>query len=371
MIEFRCKSCGRALRVRAQYAGKSIRCPQCKAVAVVPSADSRIRFRCSNCNQGMSVSKASANRNIKCPKCGVTITVPGPSVAPPEQEEKADVRFEQPPTPSHSATDKISSAPDTINGEMHPYFLYRKTGEDENTGERKLPWFVDIFLYPVSTSGLLITAVVIVLPMLINITAIVFRGFGFFVALPGVIIKAITAMYLFWYIMNSIEDSARGGTRAASILGNSPNLNDMFGAIFRTLICLAFFMAPMLIYKGKTARSDAVFWGLAGYAIFFFPMGLLSTLMFDSFRGLNPILLVQSVFSAFVPYLGLVLVYFGLFTYFHSMDFFSKLPMSVVTINWSGKFLGNYALFIWSSLVCAHLLGRFYYRYEEKLYWDA
>jgi hypothetical protein len=92
-------------------------------------------------------------------------------------------------------------------------------------------------------------------------------------------------------------------------------------------------------------------------------MGLLAVTMFDSFTGLNPILLVGSIFSTLFYYLPLAIVSCGVVfcIYFLRVPLEENLVLSMLL----------YPLRVYLLLVWAHLLGRFYWRYEEKLYWDA
>jgi len=92
-------------------------------------------------------------------------------------------------------------------------------------------------------------------------------------------------------------------------------------------------------------------------------MGLLAVIMFDSFSGLNPFLLIGSIFSTFFYYCGLILLYCTigyLFTKTISLLHLSGF-LNYVTV----------AAAVYLAMVAAHLLGRFYFRYKEKLYWEV
>ena len=187
--------------------------------------------------------------------------------------------------------------------------------------------------------------------------------FGIFIWAPGLAINTVVFLYMYWYLCQCIHDSAEGGLRAPDVLVNAPGLGDMLWQTIRIAACLVFFCAPVLIYYRRTERTDTVFWFLLAYAAFFFPIGLLAVIMFDSFSALNPLLLIPSIFSTFFQYCGLVLL-FCFFGYILA-KFISGLP-------WSG-FL-NYvpvAVIIYLTMVAAHLLGRFYWRYQENLYWEV
>jgi hypothetical protein len=109
-------------------------------------------------------------------------------------------------------------------------------------------------------------------------------------------------------------------------------------------------------------RADIIFWLLLIYAVFLLPMGLLAVIMFDSAIGLNPLLLVRSISSTFFPYCGIVLLFVTpvvligmLYTEVQESRLWSFIIRSIVT---------------YLALVGAHILGRFYWRYQDKFNWD-
>ena len=100
-------------------------------------------------------------------------------------------------------------------------------------------------------------------------------------------------------------------------------------------------------------------------------MGLLACIMFDSVRGLNPILLIPSIFSTFFQYCGLVLLITGIVLGFRAIRM--KQSDDVQTLTITLIFLGSvfYLIMLYVTFVVAHLIGRFYWRYEKKLNWEV
>jgi hypothetical protein len=104
-------------------------------------------------------------------------------------------------------------------------------------------------------------------------------------------------------------------------------------------------------------------------------MGILAVAMFESVSGLNPILIFRSIVSTFLPYCGLVVLFYGLSVLFVIGIIGSLLGVRGVT---GGSLLSAILLiilmlagFVWLLLVAAHLLGRFYWLYKEKLNWEV
>ncbi len=329
-----------------------------------------IRFRCKYCQQKIRVSKTRTGEKIRCPECKRIVVVPrkestGAAQIPPitpdlsQKGSRFNLTFLDIPQGQKAQPAAQDYVPDNLRG------LEAEIAADEAepVPERKLPWLIDIFLYPISTPGLVILAIIIVIPLLIDIAATILGPFGFFVSVPGFVINVVIFLYMYWYFCECIRDSAEGGLRAPDVLVRAPSLGDMAWQTIRIAGCLVFFFAPAFIYRQHAERTDTVFWFLLAYAAFFFPMGLLAVIVFDSFSGLNPLLLIGSIFSTFFHYCGLVLLF----------CIFGYLLAQILSVCSGAGFLIYIAVavIIYIAMVAAHLLGRFYWRYREKLYWEV
>jgi phage FluMu protein Com len=341
VIKFRCKNCGKKINAPEKHVGKKGKCPKCKTVLVVPQPDNRI----------LDESKSGSKT--------LTLIPPGSDISTKQEIQKPLIEWD-------NTFEKTVEEAEDFKDEL-------EEDHTESPGKRKLPWPLDIFLYPISTPGLTILAIIIGIPlvfrivvMLLSILMLRFPPllvlFALF-ACVGFIVRIVMGLYLYWYFCECIRDSAVGGLRAPETMGGTPGLADMFWQMIRVVGCFAFFFVPTLIYFLHTRKIDIVFWSLLAYGVFFFPMGLLAVIMFDSFAGLNPLLLIPSIFSTFFQYCGLIML-FG-FLSFLFIKIVSILPRSLI----SGFILGIF--FIYLLIVSAHLLGRFYFRYQEKLYWEV
>lgn len=344
MIQFRCKYCGQKISVPEIHAGKKGKCPKCNNVVVIPEAK----------GVGQPAGQSdSAKSQISSKHTDLTFLD-----VPPKEEVLSQ------PT-------RQDSMPDESLEDLQEPGEGLETEKSEPVGKRKLSWLIDIFLYPISIPGLTVVGIIIVIPLLIDIlvkilsrAALVFLPLLVFSTLfkfTGFIIKIILWLYMYWYFCECIRDSADGGLRAPDVLVNAPSLGDMFWQTLRIVGCLAFFCAPALIYYGYTREIDAIFWALAAYAAFFFPMGLLAVVMFDSFTVLNPILFIGSIFSTFLPYCAMVLVFV-----LAGFLITEKIP----DLRWSPALAFIFrCVGIYLAMVVAHVLGWFYHRYQDKLNW--
>jgi hypothetical protein len=190
--------------------------------------------------------------------------------------------------------------------------------------------------------------------MLVFLAAFAFINFA---------VNIVFALYIYWYFCECIRGSAAGELRAPETIGTTPGLGDLLWQMFRIIVCLAIFICPLLVYWLNTHKTDSVFWVLLIYGAFFFPMGLLAVVMFDSFSALSPILIIRSIFSTFFQYCGLVVLFYGLSVLFVIITSFLRQSWILAYIS---SILLAYFLF-----VTAHLLGRFYFKYQEKLNWEV
>jgi len=338
-----------------------------------------VRFQCQHCGARLQVSEAQAGKKGRCPHCKTPLVVPNPSVSAPAGEPPRpaaarapatvtpyDLAFlETPKNESQAHTEGSSLPRDPILTAAGSYEAYGESAQEqaEHSGERKLPWPIDILLYPFNMAGLITLAIVIVIPLLINLAAGLVGPFGFFILIPGAVVDGVIGAYFLWYVGQCIADSAIGGVRAPETIAQAPGIWDMITQIVRLLACIAVSLLPMLIYWLSVQRVDAVFWSLLAFAAALCPMTLLAVTMFDSIGGLNPLILLGSVFSTFLPYVGLVLVLGSMiFLIANVRGVLADYPLLGYTFGITERYL---------VLVAAHLLGRFYWRYKEKLNWDV
>jgi len=344
----------------------------------VGEADSFIRFYCDNCGYKSTVSESYAGKNIRCPKCYYIIHIPKaqPKVTTPNQNGREKIKTTSKDS-DYDLTlldveekDKIATSQRGQTGiSEETYERGQETGgepsaaETEPFDERRLPWLIDIFLYPFSVPGLKNLTIFIGVPLLIDILwTILPIQLSCLFSLVTIVIHIVIILYIYWYFTECVRDSADGGVRAPEGLGSTPGFMGMFWQMVNVIGCLAIFFTPFVLYMLFARRADIIFWLLLIYAVFFFPMGLLAVIMFDSAIGLNPRLLVRSISSTFFPYCGLVLLFVTpvvligmLYTEVQESRLWIFIIRSVVT---------------YLALVGAHILGRFYWRYQEKFNWD-
>jgi hypothetical protein len=326
VINIHCKNCGQKINVPDTYSGKKGKCPKCKSIVVIPSIIT-IDFL-----EDQNSSIGSKQNDLSLPI--------------------SDIHLEKrPPT----QTDKIFT--DDFNVAQYDE-RFMKVDQPEEPPARKLPWFLDIFLYPTSTSGLINMGIFWLLPILIGLIA-------WLLPIPFVwaIVGFIVGTYMYYYLIECIRDSATGGIRAPDNTNSIPLIGEAFSQAMEILASVIIFWGPVGFYYLFTQKVDVIFLLLMGYGIFFFPMGLLAFTMFRSSAAYNPFLWIISIISTFFQYCGLVLLFCVLAWLIFLI--FSYLRVAMFLSYFSG------AVFIYLAMIGAHLLGRFYYLNSQKLNWEV
>ncbi len=336
MIKFRCKSCGQKINVQDKHTGKRAKCPKCSNIVVVPKVD----------------------------RPGPPATQNGSG-----NSENSGLKLSPLDTPKR---DKVPDRPTSQDFVSHRTFVDTQKieasshiDETEPARERKLPWFIDMFLYPLSVSGIIHLAIFLLVPLLIGLLdRFILSYAGSYGGIVALILYILLIGYMFYYLSECIRDSAKGNWRAPDIsLQPIPDKGELISQLLYLLGSAAICFWPTAVYYILTEQTDLIFWLLLICGCFFFPMGVLVVFMFGSISALNPLLIIGSIVDTFLHYSGMIL-------FFYALGGLVALIVSIVPkfgiLSYIPKFLSIYLL-----MVAAHLLGRFYWRYQEKLNWEV
>jgi len=327
-----------------------------------------IRFQCPHCDGRLQVPDTHAGTEGRCPRCKKTVTAP--SVPSSERPILPDATPEAATAPPKALDRQLLDLPAALAADDDsPAARLREkealarlgfTPLPECAGERQFPWPIDVLLYPANTAGLTTLAIVVGIPFLLTV---VNRLLGSFLSGAAFVIHLLIGLYGGWYLVECIYDSAHGGTRAPPGF-DAGGLADMKSRMINVVGVFVVFAWPPGIYHIWTHQTDTVFWVLVAWGIVLFPMGLIAMAMLDSSEALNPLLLLGSIRRTFLPYLGLLLPIaslVGLAWLLPHGPAHQPPPLWLQAIE---QTLGGYAV-----LVIAHIFGRFYWRYRERLDW--
>jgi hypothetical protein len=377
-----------------------------------------MEFHCTQCHCKLTVPDTKAGRKGRCPKCSETLTVPELDVAPKSPLHNMQLLDVPPSDEREVATtterDESAAAYEQLRGSLGGRLM-----DPEEIPERKHAWIVDIFLYPSNLSALTMILICVGVPFLLRVLLTVFKVLTASIQIAiilwlvslmihwGVFLLLIT--YAYWYLCQCVRDSAEGQIRAVETTAMTPGLGELLGntlkLMFAALICLA----PAIVHYAQTGSPDqriwilsgagdfllpavmpievlgrmvgaadplpvigsissmgGAFWLCWGLGNFLFPMVLLSVIMHEGFiRALNPILIARSILRTFPHYCVLAASCCLL-----SLSFSTVYGLILNARYWHWSYI-LLALAFYQLLIMAHLLGRFFFKHDAKLYWDT
>jgi DNA-directed RNA polymerase subunit RPC12/RpoP len=338
-----------------------------------------INFNCENCGEKFSVPEIHAGKKGKCPKCKNIILIPQiqdtsslttQSKAPDQESGSKD-------SPHGLTFLDIPNRQDALRQKDKPKDQltiqeYKKEPEEEPkidqpepVPKRKLPWIIDIFLYPLNLAGIIPLIGLWLLVFLLCPLVMKFLDLGIEYT-P--IVYTLPIAYVLYYFAECIRDIAAGGCRVPDFWMHPTDSSkwDCVSQLFLVLGCIAVCFWPVSVYYVVKERTDLIYWLLLACGGFFFPMVLLAVVLFDSYNAFNPILIIGSIFRTFLPYCGMVLLFYGgalLFVKINARLYpFQLLPALPFILR---------AVQLYLMFVAVGLLGRFYWRYQKKLHWEV
>ena len=225
--------------------------------------------------------------------------------------------------------------------------------------ECKLPWILVSFLYPLNIPGIFHIIVFTFTPtLLILLQMYVFR-YACISSLISLVGFILLIGYGIYFVTYSVFDSSKGQRTIRYIPQmHFPDKWELIRQYFLILAGVAICFWPVVIYYIFLRSNDLYFWLLLGAGLFFFPMSLLSVILFDTISGLNPFFIAGSILRTFVSYCFLILFFYILIGF---MVFVLPVPSLF-------GFIGH-ALRFYLLLVLANRLGWFYWWHKDKLDW--
>ncbi len=253
--------------------------------------------------------------------------------------------FDLPRKPAEPA-----AQPSTVKDETAP--------SDEETSRSVL----DFLLYPMNVTGIIHLLIFSLLPPMW--TQAMKLQFWMSPGIGPLFCLVLLTLYFVHYVATCLSGSTQGQTRAADInSASSPLSVDALLSTSQTVLpAVALIWAGPIAYFVIRERVDWILIAWAATIGFLFPMVLLAVNDFDSLRGANPLLVLPSIMSVLGPYCGLVCVMYVLTGLAGGLMYLSSGP--------GGMWIVRPPI-IYILLVQTHLLGRFYWRYQERLRWGV
>ena len=264
--------------------------------------------------------------------------------------------------------DMLSEVPEE-DDPLYPDILASK--QETPSEKRPLPWFIDIFLYPLNRAGVINLAVTFGVPLvliMLTLGCLAIAGavpILILVAVPlamgTAIVSLLMVLYLGWYMTECVRSSSEGHIRTPDTIGQTPGMMELFALCFQVFLCGMVFLGMSWSFRATFMPPDWAQQILDLSLAFLLPMTLLSIISLESIRGLNPILNVRLIGTTFLPYCGVAIpLYFaqkGLFWACFRIP--GKAGMITLAL-----------CEVYSIMVSAHVLGRFAWKQQDKLIWE-
>ena len=233
--------------------------------------------------------------------------------------------------------------------------------------KRKIFWIIDIFLYPLTASGIVVLAIFIFTPFAFELARGWLNSFEFEIFLwlinkISYFALFVLMAYIFWYVGECIHESAIGHIRAPMPFGRSELVGvfDMIRRMVYIVICGAVYLGPGLAYYWYYRKTDSVFLALIGAGSFLFPMSLINVIMSYSLTPLNPLMVIKYVLKTLHWYVPTVFLCAAII----AAAVWARINYPPQG-RWQEKLVWAAGLYL--LLVIAHILGCFYNRSSKKL----
>lgn len=328
-------------------------------------------FNCDSCGQSITVQQSWAGKKGRCPKCQAVIVIPPVKSS---QEEAVELEAENsfPELEEKVRENEDSGIFDFVEAERRKRAMDAHIEDFEKIGNVSRSWIVEILLYPKNSAGLAMLAVFIMAPAFLELSIFLFNilpGRSKLLLIPllviAFIVYVIVSVYIFWYFSLCIQQSALGSAKAPETLMDDSSFWEMTCKMIRFFSCMIICLGPAAIYFYRNEVLDAIFYCILAGGVFFLPMALMATTIFDSVAGLNPVLIIRSIIKVFKQYTCVVLIY-CVFVGLIVVPKFTILTIvpGPIKLVWHG-------VYVYFMMVMGHILGRLYYRNSEKLNWEV
>jgi len=222
----------------------------------------------------------------------------------------------------------------------------------------------DVLLYPTSADGLVHVGALALALWFAELSGILTAPFlRLYSGILVLVLKIFVVGYIIFYLGYCVFDSSRGGKRAPCMtLAPTPDRGELFSQTLLLLAGTAISFWPAAIYYGVTLRVDAWTVLLGAVCGFFWPMSLLTAVLFDGIDALNPVLIARSILVTLPAYLVLTLE-LGVLAIL-------ALAVSLVSAQLPVPRVFCTAAYLYLLLIGTHLLGRHYRRHRDRLDWE-
>lgn len=183
----------------------------------------------------------------------------------------------------------------------------------------------------------------------------------------GVFLQVFAVGYYCAYMLNIIRWTACGEDKLPEWPGTAEWLDDILRPLAHVvgtvLVCASPAAAYFFFRLSGQPPFDTVFWLLVGAGVAYFPMALLAVAVFDSLAGLNPLVVLTSMFRVPLQYATACIGFFGVFglSWWLKIALFEISPVIICLV------VGPISLYF--AAVEMRILGLLFDSEKERLAW--
>ncbi len=317
-----------------------------------------MEFYCPHCSIKLATRPGQAGTVGHCPRCKREITMPqqsSPQAALDDGDDVPPAGLAKPLDPTMLDLTQPQE-PGDVEQDVTSHAAPRESARDH-----LFPGPFALLSYPLSPYGL--TNLVLIVGSLLLLRC--GKNMGMFPGDRDAIVRVLALVYTAWYLIECVDHSAHGGSRAPKPFQDVSGSDNPGPRIAHLTAAAILFVAPAGIYYAFTRSTDVIFCALAAGMVLLLPMSLLVTVVLESAQAVNPLFLLRAISRTLVPYLCLAIL-LGASSVVLGLSL--QASSGPVRMTWGGA-LSAFGTG-YGALVLAHLLGRFYWRYEEQLDWD-
>lgn len=246
------------------------------------------------------------------------------------------------------------------------------TGRPAAPGKHDVRFFPELpkaFAYPFSTEGMVLLCVGTIFYLFLEFVGYVSRMGGLF-GLAGVIIITVFGFgYFFAYMKRIITSTGEGSDEMPDWPDFTDWSDDILIPFFQMISTAVFSFLPAIVIMVATIQGyEALGLALIPAILFgcvYYPMGLLSVAMHDTVAGLNPVLVIVSIFRVFKEYVVTCLVLGAVFAVRVATAVLLPMIMPIPVVPYViAGFAGLYLL-----VVLMRIIGLLYLAKKDELGW--
>ena len=305
----------------------------------------KIKVYCPFCSKSFNVKKKYLGKDAKCKKCKKIFTIQSHTI----QENDIDTNDEAPLKKESSTNDEA------------PLKKESSKKEDESIRNRVLVTKKKLLSknFMVNLLGIAEYPLTGIAQFIIISIAQLLLDFTFGSGILGTVLSIFVYGFIMFYFFTIIVNSASGSPKAPDLIPDDKAEMAITALKALTIFFICFFAGFILKYSDMRELSVIAF--LIG--AFFFPLCLLSVALHDTIFALHPQIILSPLRRGLLP------IYLLVFIIFYLLHFLGNWLLYKWGLGYVAKMFIFPFIKTYMSIVAMHILGTFYWCYQDKFGW--